>query len=70
SFPIYESCIPGRSWKEDCNTCFCGYDGYTAFCTLKDCDEDTSHSGNEVEEDENPKDSYEIDCIFFVMIYY
>lgn len=29
-------CVPGTTWKEDCNTCFCSESGY-AGCTLMGC---------------------------------
>ncbi len=36
-------CIPGTSWKEDCNSCGCTETGY-AVCTLKRC----LHFGNDM----------------------
>lgn len=30
-------CQPGSTFKQECNTCFCGKDGKTAACTLMAC---------------------------------
>jgi Pacifastin inhibitor (LCMII) len=31
-------CVPGTSWMEDCNRCFCTNDGLAASCTKMECE--------------------------------
>ncbi|KAL1131580.1 hypothetical protein AAG570_011194 [Ranatra chinensis] len=39
-----EGCVPGESFKKDCNYCTCSPDGKTAACTLMSCTGDEAGS--------------------------